>query len=138
MKWINILLLMSLSLAVISEAPGHKRKPQRAAPRTASKGTASAPPAADTQVIRMTAENFDFSPNTVTVKKGIPVVIELTSKDRKHGFFLPDFGVKVEIAPGTVSRAQFTPNKAGTYSFACHVFCGEGHEDMLGTLIVKE
>lgn len=138
MKWINFLLLMSLSLAVIADAASLKTKRQIAARRTVSKEAETAKPTPDEQVIRLTAKNFNFSPDVITVKKGEPVVIELTSKDRKHGFYLPDFGIKVEIAPGAVGHARFTPNKVGTFPFACHVFCGEGHEDMTGTLIVKE
>jgi cytochrome c oxidase subunit 2 len=138
MKWINILLLMSLSLAVIADAASLKTKRQILARRTAGRGAEKAKPTPDEQVIRLTAKNFNFSPDVITVKKGEPVVIELTSKDRKHGFYLPDFGIKVEIMPGAIGRARFTPEKVGTFPFACHVFCGEGHEDMTGTLIVKE
>jgi cytochrome c oxidase subunit 2 len=29
-------------------------------------------------------------------------------------------------------------NKAGTFTFACDVFCGEGHDDMSGTVVVTE
>jgi cytochrome c oxidase subunit 2 len=138
MKWINMLLLMSLSLAVITDAASLKTKRQSSARRAMSNGAEKAKPTPDEQVIRLTAKNFSFSPDVITVKKGEPVVLELSSKDRKHGFYLPDFGIKVEVVPGTIGRARFTPDKVGTFPFACHVFCGEGHEDMIGTVIVKE
>jgi cytochrome c oxidase subunit II len=35
-----------------------------------------------------------------------------------------------------VSTLRLTPDKTGTFTFACDVFCGSGHEDMTGTLIV--
>ena len=138
MKRISILLLISLTLAATNAAASPKAKRKDFARQTASKGVAKAKPESDEQIIRLTAKKFGFSPNVITVKKGEPVVIELTSKDRKHGFYLPDFGIKVEIVPGTISRARFIPDKAGTFPFACHVFCGEGHEEMTGTLVVKE
>jgi cytochrome c oxidase subunit 2 len=90
------------------------------------------------KVIRVSAKNFEFTPGEITVKKGEPVVLELTSEDRAHGFSLPDFGVEGKIKPGAVTRLSFTPNKAGKFGFACDVFCGSGHEDMSGTLIVTE
>lgn len=90
------------------------------------------------KVLRVTAKNFDFTPGEITVKKGEPVVLEFTSVDRAHGFYLPDFGVETKIKPGAVSRVSFTPGKTGKFPFACDVFCGSGHEEMSGTLIVTE
>jgi len=89
-------------------------------------------------VIKLTAKKFEYSPSEITVKKGEPVVIEASSEDVKHGFTLPDFGIRTDIKPGSVNRVSFTPDRAGRFGFACDVFCGGGHEDMSGTLIVTE
>lgn len=90
------------------------------------------------KVIKLTAKKFEFSPAEITVKKGEPVVLEITSQDVKHGFTLPDFGVRADIKPGVVNRISFTPDKAGRFTFACDVFCGAGHEDMSGTINVTD
>jgi cytochrome c oxidase subunit 2 len=90
------------------------------------------------KVIKLTAKKFEYSPAEITVKKGEPVVIEVSSEDVKHGFTLPDFGIRTDIKSGAVNRISFTPDKAGRFTFACDVFCGSGHEDMSGTLIVTE
>lgn len=90
------------------------------------------------KVIRVTAKNFEFSPSEIKVKKGEPLVLELTSLDRGHGFYLPDFNVEAKIKPGAVSRVSFTPGQTGKFNFTCDVFCGSGHEDMSGTLVVTE
>jgi len=90
------------------------------------------------KVIRVKAKKFEFSPGEIIIKKGEPVTLELTSEDRTHGFNLPDFGVRAEVKPGTVSRVSITPDKTGRFSFACDVFCGSGHEDMSGTLVVTD
>jgi cytochrome c oxidase subunit 2 len=29
------------------------------------------------------------------------------------------------------------PDKAGNFAFFCDVFCGDGHEDMDGTLVIE-
>ena len=89
-------------------------------------------------VIKLSLKKFEFAPSSITVHKGVPVVIELTSTDTTHGFNLPDFGVRADVKKGAVSRVEFTPNKTGKFTFYCDVFCGGGHEDMSGTLTVAE
>src|SRR5208283_1591695 len=89
------------------------------------------------QVIRITAKKFEYSPNKIRVKKGVPAVLEFTSLDRLHGFNCPDLGVRTDITPGKVSTVRIVPQKTGTYDFHCDIFCGEGHEDMTGTIIVE-
>jgi cytochrome c oxidase subunit 2 len=90
------------------------------------------------RVIHITAKNFQFNPDSITLKKGEPVVFEISSGDRKHGFSLRAFGVRTDVLPGEVSRIRLTPDKAGTFTFSCDVFCGDGHEEMTGTVIVTE
>jgi cytochrome c oxidase subunit II len=90
------------------------------------------------RVIQITAKNFQFSPDSITVKKGEPVVLEISSGDRKHGFSLRAFGVRSDVLPGKVSRIRFTPDKTGKFSFSCDVFCGDGHEEMTGTVVVTD
>lgn len=89
-------------------------------------------------VIKMTVKKFEYSVKEITVKKGTPVVIEITSEDRLHGFSLPAFGVRGDVNPGQVTRISFTPDKVGVFEYLCDIFCGEGHEDVNGKLIVTE
>ncbi len=89
-------------------------------------------------VVRITARKFEYSPSTVTLKKGVPVVLELTSLDRHHGFKLPDFGVRADVKPGDVTRVRIVPRTTGHFFFRCDVFCGGGHEDMSGEIIVVD
>ena len=88
--------------------------------------------------IHITAKKFDFTPDTITLKKGESVVLVISSQDRKHGFNLRAFGIRADINPGETARIHFNPNKTGKFSFSCDVFCGEGHEDMTGTIVVTE
>jgi cytochrome c oxidase subunit II len=91
------------------------------------------------QVIKITAKKFEYSPNEITIKAGVPVILEFTSLDRVHGFTVPDLGgVRATIEPGKVAQVRITAPKAGTYEFHCDLFCGEGHEGMTGKLIVTE
>ncbi|HEY6873887.1 MAG TPA: cupredoxin domain-containing protein [Geobacteraceae bacterium] len=90
------------------------------------------------QVIKVTAKKFEYSPNEITVKKGVPVTLEFTSLDRPHGFNCPDLAIRTDIMPGKVNRVHFVPQKTGTFEFHCDLFCGEGHENMTGKIIVTE
>jgi cytochrome c oxidase subunit 2 len=87
--------------------------------------------------IRISAKKFEFNPAEVRLKLGQPVILVLTSEDRIHGFKVPDLGLRAEIVPGQETRVALTPEKAGQIVFFCDVFCGDGHEEMGGTLIVE-
>jgi cytochrome c oxidase subunit 2 len=88
------------------------------------------------QVIRISARKFEFLPEEVTVKQGVPVLLELTTADVTMGFNAPDFKVRADIVPGKVAQVRFVPQKAGTFEYLCDVFCGSGHEDMSGRITV--
>ena len=90
------------------------------------------------QVIQITAKRFEYSPKEITVKKGVPVVLEFTSLDRLHGFNCPGLKIRTDIHPGKVNPLRFVPDKAGTFPFHCDNFCGSGHEGMKGTIVVTE
>ena len=90
------------------------------------------------QVIQITAKRFEYSPKEITLKKGVPVVLEFTSLDRLHGFNCPGLKIRIDIRPGQVNRLRFVPDKVGTFPFHCDNFCGTGHEGMTGTIIVTE
>jgi len=90
------------------------------------------------QVIRISASTFEFKPSEITVKKGVPVTLEFMSQDRHHGFRLSEFHLQADIKPGVVEKLRFVPDKIGKFAFFCDVFCGDGHEDMSGTLTVVE
>jgi cytochrome c oxidase subunit II len=91
---------------------------------------------AQPRVIKVVARKFVFRPEEIELKKGEAVTLELTSADVVMGFNAPDFKVRSDIIPGMVTKLTFTPDKAGTFTFLCDIFCGDGHETMSGKLIV--
>ena len=58
--------------------------------------------------------------------------------DRGQGFQLREFGVRADVKPGEVTPVRILPQKTGRFPFECDVFCGSGHEDMSGELIVVD
>ena len=90
------------------------------------------------RVVKIVAKRFTFTPGVVKLKKGEPVVFELTTMDVTMGMNIPDFKVRSDIIPGKTMKLAFTPDKVGTFTFVCDVFCGTGHEDMSGVLVVED
>lgn len=90
------------------------------------------------KVIKISAKRFDYTPGNLKLKKGQPVIFELTSRDVMMGFNLPDFSLRADMVPEKVTRVQFIPDKAGTFTFLCDIFCGTGHEEMHGTVTVVD
>jgi len=88
------------------------------------------------RVIKVVARKWVFLPSDIALKKGEPVTFELTAPEVVMGFNAPDFKVRTDIIPGQVAKVTFTPDKAGSFTFLCDIFCGDGHETMHGTLIV--
>jgi len=75
----------------------------------------------------------------ITVTKGDLVVFRLRSSDVIHGFSLKDFGVFITdgIQPGKSTLVSFVADKTGTFTFSCNAICGDMHEKMQGTLVVR-
>src|ERR1700686_1497583 len=88
------------------------------------------------QVIKILARRFTYTPNKLSLKRGVPVVLELTPADVLMGFSAPDFDVRADVVPGQVARVRLVPDKVGTFTFLCDVFCGSGHETMNGPIPV--
>jgi len=89
------------------------------------------------RVIKVLAKKFEFVPGEIHVKQGETVTLQFTAPEVPMGFNLPEFKLRTDIVPGKVAALQLTPEKTGSFTFLCDVFCGTGHEDMSGTLVVS-
>ena len=99
---------------------------------------AAQPAQPEEKVIRIDAKHFDYTPGELTLKKGEAVILELTSRDVLMGFKLPDFGPRADMIPDKVTRVRLVPDKTGSFTFLCDIFCGSKHEEMNGRLTVIE
>lgn len=89
------------------------------------------------RVIKIEARKFRFAPNVIELKKGEAVVLELTALDFPHGFSVPDLKIRADLVMGKPVQVKLKPETAGQFGFLCDNFCGSGHEEMAGTIIVK-
>jgi cytochrome c oxidase subunit 2 len=90
------------------------------------------------KVIEITAKKFEFAPNEITIKKGEPVILRLTSTDRVHGFMSKPLKVDTDIAAGKTTDVSVTPDTAGDFIVICDHYCGTGHGNMKMKVSVVE
>ncbi len=67
---------------------------------------------------------------------GKPVKVLLRSVDVVHDFYVPEFRAKMDLVPGMVTRFWFTPTRTGSFEILCAGFCGVGHPQMRGKVVV--
>ncbi len=91
----------------------------------------------DVPVVKVTAAQWAFTPSIVNLTKDEPVEIDLESVDVHHRFYVPDFNIDVDVVPGQTTKVRFTPDQSGTVHFRCEYYCGQGHEGMVGQLVVQ-
>jgi cytochrome c oxidase subunit 2 len=105
-------------------------------PTTPPPGMASADVPA--HEITIQASNWKFEPSEVRVREGERVKIMLQGVSGTHAIAIPELGVKSEtVNAGETTQVEFTATQKGTFPFKCSFFCGEGHADMKGALIVE-
>ena len=67
-----------------------------------------------------------------------PVKILMRSKDVLHDFYVPQFRVKMDMVPGSISYIWLTPTVVGEFEILCAEFCGIGHFNMRGYVEVMQ
>lgn len=75
--------------------------------------------------------------NQMWIPAGRPILVQLTSKDVIHCFFIPVLRVKQDAIPGQLIPVPFTAVKTGNYEIACAQLCGLGHYRMKGFLTIQ-
>jgi cytochrome c oxidase subunit 2 len=88
------------------------------------------------RVVPMTARRYEFTPSRVVVNVGEKVKLVIRAIDTTHGFALPDWRIDVKLPRDKTTEVEFTAEDAGTHEFHCSVFCGPGHDQMKGELVV--
>ena len=87
--------------------------------------------------IDVVARRFAFEPARIEVAVGERVRLRVVSADGVHGFEIKKFKVKKETPRGTTPVIiEFTASEAGEFPILCSEYCGDGHEDMQGQLVV--
>ena len=95
--------------------------------------TASAP-----REIAIVAKRFAFEPAAIEVTEGEHVRLRVSSADGVHGLQVRRLRInKLIPRGGQAVTIDFVASAPGTYQILCSEECGDGHDSMTGTLIVK-
>jgi cytochrome c oxidase subunit 2 len=108
---------------------------------TLLRAAAPASPSAQSEeprVIEVIAKRFAFEPAEIEVTVGERVRLAVRSADGVHGIEIKKVRVNKEIPRGAAPvMIEFTATEAGRFPVVCSEYCGDGHDDMKGTLVVK-
>ncbi|HEX8990788.1 MAG TPA: cytochrome c oxidase subunit II [Anaerolineales bacterium] len=96
-------------------------------------------------VINVTAHQWDwsfqypggFSSNELHLPINRQVLLEMTSLDVIHSFWVPEFRISQDVVPGQTTELRITPNLLGSYTLRCNELCGLRHAYMEKPVIVQ-
>lgn len=90
------------------------------------------------------AMRYKFVPSKIEVTKGDKVVLRFKNADVMHGVDIFGLGVNKEdginaVFPmGKTTTIEFEADTVGEFPFACSVTCGSKHDEMIGTIVIKD
>ena len=88
--------------------------------------------------IEITARRFAFEPAEVEATVGERIQLVVRSADGVHGLEIKKLKIKKEVPRGGEPvTIDFTATTEGTFPILCSEYCGNGHADMKGALIVR-
>ncbi len=123
------LALVALATALALSACGNNNDSNNASAPASSQ----AAPAGETKEITLTASNWKFDQTEIKVHKGDTIKLTLKNESGAHAVEFGDLGVQVKSG----ETKEFTVTEAGTFEFHCSITCGQGHDNMTGSLIVE-
>ena len=90
------------------------------------------------RVIDITARRFAFEPAEVEATVGEHLQLVVRSADGVHGLEIKKLKIKQEVPRGGEPvTIDFTATTEGSFPILCSEYCGNGHTDMTGMLIVR-
>jgi len=93
--------------------------------------------AAETKTFQITAQSYEFIPETISVNQGDKVVLNVTATDKDHGFGIEALNIDRALPKGKTVVIEFVAEKKGEFTIKCTKFCGLGHFWMKAKLIVN-
>ena len=95
------------------------------------------PPNQAVKEVTLTASQWKFEPSVVRVNLGETIKLKVRSIDVEHGVGIREFNVNVKVPAGEEKEVTFVADQKGEFSMFCNVYCGAGHKDMKGVLVVE-
>lgn len=86
--------------------------------------------------VYVVARMWFFDPGEIRVPPGADIQLYLSALDVTHGVYIEGTNVNLMAVPGSVNVARFRLDEPGVYRIFCHEYCGLGHQNMAGKIVV--
>jgi len=99
----------------------------------------------DATIVKVTGRQWSWSfeypeygvvSDELHIVKGKQVLLQMTSTDVIHSFWVPEFRVKQDLVPGRTTELRITPSLIGSWKVRCAELCGTSHAYMEKPVIV--
>lgn len=90
-----------------------------------------------TYQVFLVAKMWSFEPEKIYIPVGSDVDFYITSLDVVHGFNMAEKNINLMAVYGGVGKTTVHFDKPGVYHIVCHEYCGIGHQNMHGEVIVN-
>jgi cytochrome c oxidase subunit 2 len=88
--------------------------------------------------VQMVAKMWAFDPAEVRLPPGSEVDLYLSALDVTHGLYIEHTNVNLMAVPGSVNAARVRFDHEGVYNMICHEYCGIGHQNMMGRIVIAK
>lgn len=89
------------------------------------------------RIIEVVARKFAFEPARIEAAEGEHIRLVVTSADGVHGVAIKKFKVEKTVPRGGGAvTIDFFASAPGEFPILCSEYCGKGHDDMKGLLVV--
>jgi heme/copper-type cytochrome/quinol oxidase subunit 2 len=83
-------------------------------------------------------KQYEFIPNSIEVKRGVPVSLVFTSEYITQSIIIYAFKITEVVEKGVGTTISFTPDRVGVFEYFATAFPGFGHKGLRGKLIVTD
>ncbi len=88
--------------------------------------------------IRIPQNSWRWDPKEIIIPANTAARLRIYNEDiYEHGIFIKALNIKQTIVPQAETVINIPATPAGEYPFRCSVWCGEGHAEQNGVLIVR-
>jgi cytochrome c oxidase subunit 2 len=85
----------------------------------------------------VTPSDWATSPNELHIPVGVRVVLNVSSRDVIHSFWVPNLHGKRDLIPGMTTTTWIQADTPGTYRGQCAEFCGYQHAHMALVVVAE-
>ena len=82
-------------------------------------------------------DGISVASDELHIPVGKQVLLQMTSNDVIHSFWVPEFRVKQDLVPGRITELNITPTREGNYMVRCAELCGTSHAYMEKPVIIS-